>query len=91
MREGEIPLFKPFLGLNDAQLLQINMEGNTEFLTYLAQDKVSELIELDLKKWQENLVPLNLGDTITLFLFNSAATFSPSNPGKRANTVPVLL
>src|SRR5215217_1142426 len=52
-----IPLLKSFEGYSDAQLLQLSMKGNTEFLTFLAQNKARQQIESSVERWEKNDFP----------------------------------
>jgi hypothetical protein len=56
-KELEIPLLKLFEGYSEAQLLQISMATNTEFLTYLAQNNARGQINDSIRKWKENTLP----------------------------------
>jgi PAS domain S-box-containing protein len=56
-KELEIPLLKLFEGYSEAQLLQISMATNTEFLTYLAQNDARAQINEGIRKWKANTLP----------------------------------
>ncbi|MDQ6610484.1 MAG: PAS domain-containing protein [Bacteroidota bacterium] len=62
--ELEIPLLKFFLQLTEEQRYDISKTTVTEFLTYLADNKAVEQIEVSLKQWKTNQLPIVDRDAI---------------------------
>ncbi len=63
-REVEVPLLRFFDNMPEEELLSMSMEGMREFLTYFVNNRVEEFIDVSLKRWLENQLPLIQHDEI---------------------------
>lgn len=57
-REIKIPLLKFFEEMPEEELIEISIQDTIEYLTYLASNTVKEFIEISIKRWAENQLPL---------------------------------
>ena len=63
-REINLPLLKFFHSLPEEKIVEIARGTSQEFLTYLAKNKAQEQIELSLKRWLSNQLPVVNKDEI---------------------------
>ena len=56
-REVDVPLLRFFFNMPEEELLKLSLQGTTEFLSYFATNRVSDFIDLSLKRWIENQLP----------------------------------
>ncbi len=57
-KEMKVPVLRFFSHIPDEQMIELSMEGATELLEYLAQNKAREQITLALEKWVANQLPM---------------------------------
>jgi PAS domain S-box-containing protein len=65
-RRMDLPVLRYLTGMSDEQLIAFGMEGNRELLTAMAEGKISDYIEKNLRSWKENQLPLIQGDDIVI-------------------------
>ncbi len=64
--EEDIPLLKFFSSLSDKELQALSLNSQKELLEKLSQNKVHDYIELSIRRWTENQVPLiKQGDIVS--------------------------
>jgi PAS domain S-box-containing protein len=56
--ELQIPLVKFFENLPEKEQVELTRRGVTEFLTFLAQNKAAEQIEVSMERWKTNHLPI---------------------------------
>src|SRR4051812_24490837 len=62
----ELPVLRYLNSMSEEQLIAFGMEGNRELFTALAEGKIVEYIETNLRSWKENQLPLIQGDDIVI-------------------------
>jgi PAS domain S-box-containing protein len=65
-REIQLSLLTFFESYSEEELLAIGKEGAEEMLSFLAENKVQEFIEISLQRWMNNLIPQISRDDISL-------------------------
>ena len=63
-REVNVPLLRFFDNMPEEELLKLSIQGTGDFLGYFATNRVSEFIDLSLKRWIENQLPQIQNDEI---------------------------
>jgi PAS domain S-box-containing protein len=62
----DVPLLRLLSGMSDEQLVALGMDGNRQLFTAMAEGKVVEYIEANLRSWKENQLPQIQGDDIVI-------------------------
>jgi PAS domain S-box-containing protein len=63
-REVKIPVLRFFENMPEDELIKLSLEGTKEFLNYFANNTIDEFIEISIKRWTENQLPLVQNDEI---------------------------
>jgi PAS domain S-box-containing protein len=65
-RRLDLPVLRYLNSMSDEQLIAFGMEGTRELLTAMAEGKVADYIDTNLRSWKENQLPLIQGDDIVI-------------------------
>jgi PAS domain S-box-containing protein len=65
-RELDLPILKYFSHMSEAELETYSIQTSTEFLTYLAENKATEQLQLALDDWKKNQLKFVSQDQIAL-------------------------
>ncbi len=55
-REVDLPLLKPLSRFSEQELVELSLESNRQILLAISKNEVSQLIEDNLKKWENNTI-----------------------------------
>lgn len=53
-RELDLPMLKPLAKIPESELMKMSLESNKAILKALSENKVSELVELNINNWTSN-------------------------------------
>ncbi|RFS17958.1 PAS domain-containing protein [Emticicia sp. C21] len=63
-REVKVPLLRFFEGLPEDELIKLSIQGTQDYLGYFANNSIEEFIDLSIKRWEENQLPLVQDDEV---------------------------